>query len=1061
MWWHVLLVVAVVVVAQENNPCCQLLNNGRFDEFQACTLISGTEPTCRPTCQYKGREYRVMETVVALPFQCIRLECDMKEEVTANGNYNTTSLRLVTVDDNPGCCMRGGRMVPNGYKEEDPSLPCGELLCHMGAWISGGTQPYCGKPLKECKVGLQSYTHGEIVNVEVMNTVDSTGSCTRHRCHHGEVLLDNCCCVGDGSVVACEDEKVTDSCSEHICEAGSLTTIQHKGCCLINGKRYREGEVVYAANNSNPCSEWDCQHGSLLHRTLDSCCRGPGGKMVPQGHPILIDPAKCLLVVCSEEGEAMDRSIPRKCGCCEAGLELYTNGSEQPLNQCLNTTCINSNWTLNLKPDCMECNLATPGAGTLHVKVFNNTWSAIERNCLRYTILQQPLLLHQEQEDGDDDSSLFPQQEEFSTGGQKGGRGTPTIYASLGACEPDLVFANPYAFQHATQHIRKQRIKRHPYINNNNNNNIYAHHHKVKRHHHYTINTNYHHITTTNDHYYHVKNHPYIASNNNNNHHHIKRHNNYKKNHHIKRRNNNNHIKRQSNNTTNNNSQVEKDTLDQESDNNYYNYQDLQLTKDYFKLQHTLSGEDEGWCCKSVTIHDTKVNVTVLVTGILLINGVETRPPWYNDEGDWVVDLYPHTMSIKVANTVMWLMEEQGLKITGVVTPRVTDLRGLCVTGQVRYSNTVVWSEGEIPTDNTISTIPSNTTIPTIPANITTTTNTSCPTHLLERYTFICTLLSSEKVTSVKCESVAESEEVACVQELCDCQQDQALVCLYWITLRHIRRCVALTSPSLNNTSNNSDDKDGVGKKAVDLAVSLLPFIAEYMEDLVIAMVPLNEGFRSAINTFIQFFAPDIIKFLKTLMLVANKLIPDLSPLLLNLESVLYFPKMSLLNNFEGAFRQLVLSMKEPTIQYLEQMVPVCGNFTRQVSNVTSAMTYILGPAVIPELNQLIQTDLRLLQFLTGHMQKILADIDSTRILEELTTKVKLMMTDIAPFKLEEIYKFMQLLEKSLDAMSEVIKDILDSGFSKEDLLCVFDKFGLFGLLCQGWNNPYCTPFLQ
>ncbi|KAK4294121.1 hypothetical protein Pmani_033231 [Petrolisthes manimaculis] len=985
MWWHVLLVVVVAVVAQENklnNPCCQLLNNGRFDEFQACTLISGIEPTCRPTCQYNGREYRVMETVVALPFQCIRLECDMKEEVTVSGNYNTTSLRLVTVDDNPGCCMRGGRMVPNGYKEEDASLPCGELLCRMGVWISGGTQPYCGKTLKECKVGLQSYAHGEIVNVEVMDTVNSTGSCIRHRCHHGEVLLDNCCCVGDGSVVACEDEKVTDSCSEHICEAGSLTTIHHKGCCLINGERYREGEVVYAANNSNPCSEWYCQHGSLLHRTLDTCCRGPGGKMVPQGHPILIDPAKCLLVVCSEEGEAMDRSIPRKCGCCEAGLKIYTNGSVQRLNQCLNTTCINSNWTLNMNPDCMECNLAKPGAGTLQVKVFNNTWSAIERNCLKYTILQQPLLLHQEQEDNDDgdDSSLFPQQEEFSTGGQKDGRGTPTIYASFGVCEPDLVFANPYAFHPTTQHIRKQRIKRHPYLNNN----IYAHHHKV-----------------------------------------------------------------------------EKDTMDQESDNNYYSYQKLQLNKDNFKLQHTMSGEDEGWCCKSVTIHNTKVNVTVLVTGILLINGVETRPPWYNDEGDWVVDVYPHTMSIKVANTVMWLMEEQGLKITGVVTPRVTDLRGLCVTGQVHYSNTVVWSEGEIPTDNTTPTIPSNTTIPTIPANITTTTNTSCPPHLLERYTFICTLLSSEKVASVKCESVAESEEVVCVQELCDCQQDQALVCLYWITLRHIRRCVALTSTSLNDTSNNSDDKDGVGKKAVDLAVSLLPFIAEYMEDLVIAMVPLNEGFRRAINTFTQFFAPDIIKFLKTLMSVANKLIPDLSPQLYNLESVLYFPKMSLLNNFEGAFQQLVLNMKEPTIQYLEQMVPVCGNFTHQMSNVTSAMAYILGPAVIPKLNQLIQSDLRLLQFLTGHMVKILVDIDSSRILEELTTKVKHMMTGIAPFKQQEIYKFMQLLEKSLDAMSEVMKDILDSGFSKEDLLCVFDKFGVFELLCQGWNSPYCTPSLQ
>lgn len=121
-------------------------------------------------------------------------------------------------------------------------------------------------------------------------------------------------------------------------------------------------------------------------------------------------------------------------------------------------------------------------------------------------------------------------------------------------------------------------------------------------------------------------------------------------------------------------------------------------------------------------------------------------------------------------------------------------------------------------------------------------------------------------------------------------------------------------------------------EKAFALARSLLPSFRMYLKEVVLAMGPLGEGVRASIDTFMEFFAPNIVKFLKTVLLVSNKFIPELTPLLVDIESVLFHPKMSLLHNFNGAFKQLVMSLEEPTIQYMEQLVPVCANFTHQVS---------------------------------------------------------------------------------------------------------------------------------
>lgn len=121
-------------------------------------------------------------------------------------------------------------------------------------------------------------------------------------------------------------------------------------------------------------------------------------------------------------------------------------------------------------------------------------------------------------------------------------------------------------------------------------------------------------------------------------------------------------------------------------------------------------------------------------------------------------------------------------------------------------------------------------------------------------------------------------------------------------------------------------------KKAFALARSLLPSLRLYLKEIVHAMGPLGEGVRSSIDTFMEFFAPNIIKFLKAVLSVSNKFIPALTPLLVNIEAVLFHPKMILLHSFNGAFRQLVSRLQEPTRQYVEQLVPVCANFTHQVS---------------------------------------------------------------------------------------------------------------------------------
>lgn len=129
-----------------------------------------------------------------------------------------------------------------------------------------------------------------------------------------------------------------------------------------------------------------------------------------------------------------------------------------------------------------------------------------------------------------------------------------------------------------------------------------------------------------------------------------------------------------------------------------------------------------------------------------------------------------------------------------------------------------------------------------------------------------------------------------------------------------------------------TDKEGGVEEKAFALARSLQPKFRVFLKEVVRAMGPLGEGVRGSIDTFMEFFAPNIVKFLKAVLSVSSKFIPALTPLLVDIEAVLFHPKMSLLHSFNGAFRQLVLNLQEPTKQYVRQLVPVCANFTQQVS---------------------------------------------------------------------------------------------------------------------------------
>ncbi|KAK3865107.1 hypothetical protein Pcinc_029254 [Petrolisthes cinctipes] len=349
-------------ITHRGSQCCEYFYNSKWDEFNKCVAESGVTPTCTTTkqtqqgCQYQGKQYAVGETVLALPAQCVRFECVLLPQRKVNGETLPagTSLRLITVDDHPGCCMKGGRMFQHGYKEkvEEEEGHCSSLTCLHGTWVTGGKHHSCGNHLKECTTTLhQRFQHGEVV--KVVTSLTGGGMCTRHTCHNGHIKKDKCCCVGDGAVVACEgEESVVDSCSHHVCRNGSLITTHYPGCCVEKGGRFNDGEMVEDGGKSDLCYQWVCQQGVIVRQPSPRCCENPRGELVPPGHPMLLDLPKCLLVVCVEGTVTSDRSIAGQCGCCESGLILFTNGTTHQADPCVNTTCTNTTWINSISPQC-------------------------------------------------------------------------------------------------------------------------------------------------------------------------------------------------------------------------------------------------------------------------------------------------------------------------------------------------------------------------------------------------------------------------------------------------------------------------------------------------------------------------------------------------------------------------------------------------------------------------------------------------------------------------------------------------------------------------------------
>ncbi|KAK4328150.1 hypothetical protein Pmani_001425 [Petrolisthes manimaculis] len=933
-------------VTHRGSQCCEYFYNSKWDEFNKCVPESGVTPTCNTTkqtqqeCQYLGKQYAVGETVLALPAQCVRFECILLPQRKVNGEKLPAgaSLRLITVDDHPGCCMKGGRMFQHGYKEkvEEEEGHCSSLTCLHGTWVTGGKHHSCGNHLKECITTLHHrYQHGDVV--KVVTSLNDGGMCTRHTCHNGHIKKDKCCCV----------EK---------------------------GRRFNDTEMVEDGAKSDQCYQWVCQQGVIVSQPYPRCCENPRGELVPPGHPMLLDLPKCMLVVCVEGTVTSDRSITGQCGCCESGLSLFTDGTTHQADPCFNTTCTNTTWINSISPQCGECMLTRQGGDWPKLRTLTQVWSELRSSCIKYNLIQ--------------DGSQVPT--------------IPSIYVSIGRCtRRGQGFYSSYNQNYKVRNFREfygddDEGKMRPFSanldhasngtkhNNNNNNNSISQHIFKKRHHNKNNNNNLHPLSYEEYH----------------SHNRIKRHNH----------------------------------------------------------DHTGKYDDEDdqslWCMNSVTIHNPMINVTLLVSGRILVNNKEVSLPYSNSNWtNFVVGSYPNTLIVRVGKAMVWLTREQEMKIMGVVAPKDSNLRGLCVRGSNSIANNItsnLWDAGEMcyPMERKVRIITDgheNITAGTMKNTAETNTNTSsCSEERRLHYSSACYLLVSQEGLGENCSAVVTEEE--CVTELCANQENHDLHIFYDMLLRHMEECGLV----------EHKEGDGVKEKAAALALALLPVVKEYFERVPVTNETFT-GIMHAVNNFLTFLSPSVKQLWKAVIRVSDRFFPRVTSLLMKSESALTQSKIYLLNNLERSL-SLALSKLEPSlVQFIRRTSSSCSRFIHSLYEMQPVMSGYLVPVVMPKIEACIQRDTQIFKHIISHLEKLGDEVVKSESIDNFEHNVSQMV--------KSIQVLMSIDQKQLEKIGRNLYKlfmntrhrILEQGIAEDDLRCTLDPTGLCRLIFRSFDEDPVT----
>ncbi|XP_071514153.1 uncharacterized protein [Panulirus ornatus] len=364
------------------HPCCHHWHRNSWPDFYSCVGLTGEKPMCevsRQGCNYHGKTYKVGATVAVFPDKCLRLECvqhdafktsvaggdlDSERHLTDDGGLPAPSTELlvpmiesVTVDLGCGCCMRDGRMYPNGYKDKIRGHV--RQTCEDGTWVSKALNSLCLYTFKDCTVDGVVFKHGDVI--ELQRDDDGT-DCSKLWCHDGQTRLESydCCCICGGEMFPCGrlTRPVADSCIIETCDNGVITTVHHQDCCIMNGKMYVNQQRIQLSGDI--CNAFVCSSGRMIKVPSGKCCPDLQGKLVPPGGAVLKDASKCLLTVCTAGGKLVDLSIPDLCGCCEMDGNLFVNGSNLHLSTCITLICINSTWTAEPSDTCFTCSIGYP-----------------------------------------------------------------------------------------------------------------------------------------------------------------------------------------------------------------------------------------------------------------------------------------------------------------------------------------------------------------------------------------------------------------------------------------------------------------------------------------------------------------------------------------------------------------------------------------------------------------------------------------------------------------------------------------------------------------------------
>ncbi|KAK3853064.1 hypothetical protein Pcinc_040371, partial [Petrolisthes cinctipes] len=454
----------------------------------------------------------------------------------------------------------------------------------------------------------------------------------------------------------------------------------------------------------------------------------------------------------------------------------------------------------------------------------------------------------------------------------------------------------------------------------------------------------------------------------------------------------------------------------------------------------------------SVTIHNPMINVTLLVSGRILVNNKEVSLPYSNSNWtNFVVGSYPNTLIVRVGKAMVWLTREQEMKIMGVVAPKDSNLRGLCVRGSNSVANNMtsnLWGAGEMcyPEERKVrmitdghENITAGTMNNTAETNTTTTTS-SCSEERRLHYSSACHLLVSQEGLGENCSAVVTEEE--CAMELCDNQENHDLHIFYDMLLRHMEECGLV----------EHQEGDGVKEKAATLTLALLPVVEQYFERVPVTNETFT-GIMHAVNNFLTLLTPSVKQLWKAVIVASDGFFPRVTSLLMKSESALTQSKVYLFNNLERSL-SLALSKLEPSlVQFIRRTSSSCSRFIHSLFEMLPVMSGYLVPVVMPKIEVCIQRDIQIFEHIISHLEKLGDEVVKSESKDKFDHNVSQMV--------KSIQVLMSIDQKQLEKIGRNLYQlfmntrhrILEQGIAETDLRCALDPTGLYRLIFRSFEE--------